>query len=146
MIRITKRRGRNHCPLCKGAGTRYPASAPQRSAPPPLAGQLAWELWDVARQLLNPQERDAVAIHLATREFFYAIRVLLRVVVRADVTVPKDLGARLACWSQTYVGHPDHAVIRDLVKKARTAGRYHAATPEVAAARRRVEATAQVAR
>ena len=67
-------------------------------------------------------ERDFVAINLAAREFFEVIRFLLVSVARRKVAIPTDLSDRLIGWSQTYVGHPDHAVIVNLVGRAIVAG------------------------
>lgn len=90
---------------------------------PPLASQLAWELWESARYCLTKQERDEVAINLATREFLYVIKLLLSAVIRADAAIPTDLAPCLVRWARTYDSHPDHSVICSLVARAISAGR-----------------------
>jgi hypothetical protein len=85
--------------------------------PLPAASQIAWDLWSCVRLSLAAGERDFVAINLAAREFFEVIRFLLVSVIRRT-----DLSDRLIRWSQTYVGHPDHAVIVNLVGRAIVAG------------------------
>jgi hypothetical protein len=94
----------------------------QLSDAPPVASQIAWDLWSCVRSSLAARERDVVAMNLAAREFFDVIRFLLVSVVRRKVAIPTDLSDRLIRWSQTYVGHPDHAVIVNLVGRAIVAG------------------------
>jgi hypothetical protein len=109
-------------PLNTASGTASSAESP------PLASQLAWDLWDSARSSLDTRERDVVAISLATREFLYVIKLLLGAVVRSDASIPTDLGDRLMRWAQTYVGHPDHPAICSHVARAISIGRpaiYH---------------------
>jgi hypothetical protein len=84
----------------------------------PLASQLAWDLWESATSSLSTRERDVVAINLATREFFNAIKFLLAAAVRADAPIPTELGRQLTRWARTYVGHPDHPAICRLVAQA----------------------------
>jgi len=91
---------------------------------------------------LNKRERDVVAIHLATREFLNVIGILLAAVIRAEAALPTELASRLTRWSQTYAGHPNHAVICDRVGRASAAG--HPLTPpKPAVARVPVETNTQ---
>jgi hypothetical protein len=94
------------------------ANSASSAMPPPVASRIAWDLWSCARLSLAASERDFVAINLAAREFFDVIRFLLVSVVRGKVAIPTDLSDRLTRWSQTYVGHPDHAAIVNLVSRA----------------------------
>jgi hypothetical protein len=99
-----------------------PVNRASLAMPPPVAGRIAWDLWSCVRSSLAARERDVVAMNLAAREFFDVIRFLLVSVVRRKVAIPTDLSDRLIRWSQTYVGHPDHAVIVNLVGRAIVAG------------------------
>ena len=94
------------------------ANSASSAMSPPAASRIAWDLWSCARVSLAASERDFVAINLAAREFFDVISFLLVSVVHGKVAIPTDLSDRLTRWSQTYVGHPDHAAIVNLVSQA----------------------------
>jgi len=99
-----------------------PVNSASLAMPPPVASKIAWDLWSCEHLSLAVWERDFVAINLAAREFLDVIRFLLVSVVRGKVAIPTDLSDRLTRWSQTYVGHPDHAAIVNLVGRAIVAG------------------------
>jgi hypothetical protein len=109
-------------PVTGGRGDMAAVNTASSAMPPPVDSQIAWDLWSCARLSLAAGERDFVAINLAAREFLDVIRFLLVSVVRRKVAVPTDLSDRLIRWSQTYVGHPDHAMIVNLVGRAIVAG------------------------
>jgi hypothetical protein len=109
-------------PVTGGRGDMAPINGASSAMPPPVASQIAWDLWSCVRLSLAASERDFVAMNLAAREFFEVTRFLLVSVVRRKVAIPTDLSDRLIRWSQTYVGHPDHAVIVNLVGRAIVAG------------------------
>ena len=126
ILRIRKRREPIHhrAPQLDDIGSLR--SPPPNTAPgdvsaaesPPLASQLAWDLWESARSSLSTRERDVVAINLATRDYFDVITMLLAAVDRADAAIPTDLARQLTRWARTYVGHPDHPAICGLVAQA----------------------------
>jgi hypothetical protein len=103
---------------------RYPSrmagSADSLGWQPETAGsQLAWELAEIAKRHLGPNQRNAVYIAIGVGDVFWAATFLLQTVVRCGVGVRAELMLKLTRWVASYRDHPDELHLRNLIGRLR---------------------------
>jgi hypothetical protein len=81
--------------------------------------ELAWELADTARGHLDATQRNEIYMAIAVGEAFWAIRLLLRAVVRFELGVRADLVPKLLGWVTSYRDHPEQGHLRHLIGRVR---------------------------
>lgn len=87
---------------------------------------LAWALANTADVYLTVVERHDLYIAIGIGETFVAISLLITVIARERVTLPRDLMCALTAWLDGYAGNPDEPRLRALVTHA---GRHVAEAP-----------------
>jgi hypothetical protein len=87
---------------------------------PETAGtQLAWELAEIAKRHLGPNQRTEVYIAIGVGDVLSAATFLLQTVVRRGVAVRAELMLKLTRWVASYRDHPDEAHLRNLIGRLR---------------------------
>jgi hypothetical protein len=81
--------------------------------------ELAWELADTARGHLDATQRNEIYMAIAVGDAFWAIRLLLRTVVRFELGVGADLLPKLLGWVTSYRDHPEQGHLRHLIGRVR---------------------------
>ena len=81
--------------------------------------EVVWELADTARGHLDVTERNEIYMAIAVGDAFWAIRVLLRTVVRFEIGVRADLLPKLLRWVTAYRDHPEQGHLRHLIGRVR---------------------------
>jgi hypothetical protein len=84
-----------------------------------IDAEVAWELADTARGHLDATQRNEIYMAIAVGDAFWAIRLLLRTVVRFELGVRADLVPKLLRWVTSYRDHPEQGHLRHLIGRVR---------------------------
>ena len=77
--------------------------------------QLAWDLAELASPHISERDRTDVHTAIGGGDCYAAIGTLLRAIVRARVSVPSTLAARISDWRAPYVNHVDAPRLNELL-------------------------------
>ncbi len=71
----------------------------------PHEGNLAWELVEQTRDILNEEERHIVFVHLGVGDYPPVYRCVLNAVAREGTPLPAQTVQRLKVWADAYDRH-----------------------------------------
>jgi hypothetical protein len=80
---------------------------------PPNEGNLAWELVEQTREILNETERHVAFIHLGVGDYPPVFRCVLTAVARECTPLSAQTVERLKAWADVYDRHREFAALLD---------------------------------
>jgi hypothetical protein len=85
------------------------AGSPSRTAT--IEGNLAWELVEQNRDILNEAERHIVFVHLGVGDYPPVFRCMLNAVAREGTPLTDQTVQRLKAWADAYDRHREFASV-----------------------------------
>lgn len=77
----------------------------------PHEGNLAWELVEQTRDILNDAERHIAFVHLGVGDYPPVFRCVLSAVAREGAALSEQTVERLEVWADTYDRHREFAAL-----------------------------------
>lgn len=74
-------------------------------------GNLAWQLVEQTRDILNDDERHIAFVHLGVGDYPPVFRCVLNAVARERVRLPAETVESLKDWADTYDRHREFATV-----------------------------------